>query len=500
LNFLPFVEEGVTLRPGQIKVLETLAAVWDKYDYFLIEAPTGSGKSLLSMTIARAVGSAHILTPKKALQHQYQRDFSDSIALMMGRSNYPCFWNNKDTALEKEATALILDNRSASHLSSTNCGGDYVPCKKRSVLERCGKERECPFVTALTKATEYRIVVHNNTSFMFHAALGNKFDLRDVVIVDECHTLESAVRGMGVKTLSIPHKHIPKDLSMSNLKVFLEEYSAHIVLEEELAACSSFMNSLPKRGSLQVYENEIEVTPLDLGNLASRFVFSFGKKTVMMSGTIYDKATFCRNINLPEDSVFFYSIPSDFPVSQRPIRVPSKLAVDTSHKMFEETKEQLAESVKSVLNTFHDKKGIIHTGSYVMTEWVKALDKRIVVPDRRDMAKQIEAFKTAKTPLVLASPAISEGFDFAGDSARFQILLRVPYPSKADPFVKAKSENNFSWMNYQALVTFGQQIGRIVRSDDDWGYTILLDSRYRKFISDNRSRIPNWILEAVNTS
>jgi Rad3-related DNA helicase len=89
-----------------------------------------------------------------------------------------------------------------------------------------------------------------------------------------------------------------------------------------------------------------------------------------------------------------------------------------------------------------------------------------------------------------------EGVDFKGDRARFQIIVRIPYPATSSKFMTSQVEGNFPWYNFQSLIVFGQQIGRINRSEDDFGATFLVDDRFNRYVSRNSSYLPGWVKEA----
>jgi len=110
---------------------------------------------------------------------------------------------------------------------------------------------------------------------------------------------------------------------------------------------------------------------------------------------------------------------------------------------------------------------------------------------------KLEEFYKASGNRVFLSPNCSQGVDFKQDRARFQIILRVPYLNTQDPFLAYKVANDFPWYNHQALVTFGQQIGRVNRSEDDFGVTILVDDRFPKFIKKNSLYLPKWVKDSI---
>ncbi|HLR46843.1 MAG TPA: DEAD/DEAH box helicase family protein, partial [Deinococcales bacterium] len=106
-------------RPGQKEALDAARAAFAAGKRFVvIEAPTGSGKSGMAVALARENGSAYVVTAQKLLQDQYVRDFPD-LALMKGRSNYPC---------------LIAPTHAAA-----------APCLAGRKLPEC---EECPYFTA----------------------------------------------------------------------------------------------------------------------------------------------------------------------------------------------------------------------------------------------------------------------------------------------------------------------------------------------------------------
>ena len=177
--------------------------------------------------------------------------------------------------------------------------------------------------------------------------------------------------------------------------------------------------------------------------------------------------------------------------------------VDTSHARWNENLPELIRIIKLVMSRFPNVKGLIHTPSYYANSQIlKELsnEPRLTTHQQHDFRQRLEEFYETKEPKIFMSPICQEGVDFKGDRARFQMILRVPYPSIGDKFIKSMMQDNFSWYNRRALIVFGQQIGRINRSDEDHGVTILVDSRFPKFVSSNKKRLPKWLLDAFVTN
>jgi len=84
---------------------------------------------------------------------------------------------------------------------------------------------------------------------------------------------------------------------------------------------------------------------------------------------------------------------------------------------------------------------------------------------------------------------MTEGIDLADDSSRFQILIKVPYPDISDIYISTRKEKDLFFYKYKTAISVCQSIGRSIRSEEDWAYTFTLDSRFPKYISDNRKLI-----------
>jgi Rad3-related DNA helicase len=96
---------------------------------------------------------------------------------------------------------------------------------------------------------------------------------------------------------------------------------------------------------------------------------------------------------------------------------------------------------------------------------------------------------------VLISPSMRLGLDLKDDRSRFQIIVKIPYPSKVGRWTDVKRDRDSAWYNGQTALALVQAYGRSVRSKDDWAYTFILDSAFDGFIS--RNKLPTWFTEAI---
>jgi len=527
-----------TIRNSQREVLKAIEKAYGEgYRNVLLEMSVGGGKSFVAVAAAKYYKTAHILTPRKSLQDQYSEDFrSHQVVLMKGRSSYPCTYPSADynKALHKHVTDEIrtggIVQPTGTELSCAEgpCLASRVaiaPCTGFPLPGEAAKY-PCPYHVAIDVAQSHKIIVHNLHSFIFQAYFTGRFDQRELIVIDECHEMEGIVRGFASKKVSIPKVIKDEDMPLPGVHKTLESWSEWFtqfrnlfktkldqfgvseqerfeeLLQElcdlsdqfgEKFVCAIEKDTLSKR-------TKFTFTPEQVGNLTNKFMLNFGKKRLLMSGTIYNKSLYCKNNGLDEEETCFIRIGSSFPKANRPIYFKDEYKVDTSHKLWDQNFNEMITKIKSIMTIFDDAKGLIHTPSYlasIMLNNALRSTGRMVTHTKDDFNQVLQQFYACEEPKVLLSPTCQQGVDFNYDRARFQIILRVPYLNTSDPFVEHKVKNDFPWYNYQALVTFGQEIGRINRADDDYGVTILMDERFGKFISKNRNVLPKWLIEAI---
>jgi len=85
MNKFPFPES----RNGQKEIIiEIQDAIDNNYEYIILEAGTGVGKSAIATTLAEYNETAYIFATTKQLQWQYEKDFD--YPRIMGRNAFNC--------------------------------------------------------------------------------------------------------------------------------------------------------------------------------------------------------------------------------------------------------------------------------------------------------------------------------------------------------------------------------------------------------------------------
>lgn len=520
-------------RPTQEAVLREIDKVFRSGKRLIIlEAPVGSGKSPIAMTIASAFGNAHVITPRKSLQNQYYDDFGGDIVLMKGRNAYPCT-HYSPTSTYNKVIKLVKEGSVAQPAHGALSCGDG-PCRdNKDIYQACTQMMgPCPYTVAIEVAQKHHCVVHNLHSFIFQTAFTTKFEKRDLLVIDEAHEIQAIVRDFITKKFKI-HKPLNEEefpAERNSVDAWADFFMDHAPtlttgekykkeqdpewaspLDEWITKVESFriqkdyygdkfcMASEIERVGTKEIGTTFEFIPDSLGNAAHNLLFSQGEYVLLMSGTIYDKNVFCRNLGIRTEDAHFIRVPSNFPKENRPIYLKSEYQVDTSYANWNDNFDEMIKKISKVCSIFNDVKGLIHSPSYdaglKIAEALSKVDKtrKYIAHTSQNFQQELNAFYLDETPAIFISPVCQQGVDFKGDRARFQIIIRVPYLNTSGDFVNYKVKNDFPWYNYEALVIFGQQIGRVNRSEDDFGATILLDSRFNKFITRNLKVLPKWV-------
>lgn len=516
-------------RAGQASVINEIeAAIKAGYKIILVEAPVGSGKSGVALAVARWAGSAHILTPQKSLQDQYYEDFSMYTVLMKGRSSYPCVFYETDANAQKIRNQVSRGELIHVERGERNCG--QGPCENSPTNHaKCTNydgEKEltpCPYTLAIEAADRSNIIVHNLHSYIYQTHFGGRFGPRKAMIIDEGHRIEGILRDFAKFSLSLPgtlgsdeEREIWENFS--DIDDWMGYFISPRFVPEDEEAKTKYLERLQKLESMvtdfpQMWANfavnveefghngvtKFELTPEKLGGLPQRLLYDGGEVTVIMSGTIYDKNMFCRDRGINPESAYFIRIGSSFPVESRPIIMKPEYMTGTSHKDWADNLPEIAEKLKTILNVFKDVKGLVHVPSYRAGFDIMTIMKepRLMSHAPEDSSQRLQEFYARNDNSVYVSPTCQEGVDFKFDRARFQVILRIPYLNAGDEFIKMKLNKDFSWYNYQAMISFGQQTGRINRSEKDFGITILMDDRFPKFIRKNKSKFPKWLLDSI---
>jgi ATP-dependent DNA helicase DinG len=218
----------------------------------------------------------------------------------------------------------------------------------------------------------------------------------------------------------------------------------------------------------------------------------------MMSATMISKEQLCKDLSLDMSEVSYINCPFIFNIDNMPIYPLNAGKMNYGTK--EKTLPKMVEFIKELMDEHKSERGIIHTVSYDIAEYITNNIKtdRFIIPKGKDRDKKIQEFmKSKRNDLILLSPSLTEGISLNDDLSRFSIICKLPFASLGDKFVKTRMELDNEWYSVNTVKNLIQMTGRSIRSETDYAATYVLDSGFSWFIQKNKKYFPKWWLKAI---
>jgi len=328
----------------------------------------------------------------------------------------------------------------------------------------------------ILKEHEIDIPIHNNKS----GYKENKNWLETVwnIIVAKREDLYEEVRDL------LSGKD-PDYLTDEEMQELLTSNSAYYKIDKLYRKFQIFFQATNKEHWLCEPQNDgLMLTPIDIGDLFHRYIKKMAiQKIFFMSATILDMVGFAKNLGLRKEETAIVRVDSDFPPEKSPIIF--KPCGSMSYNKVDETIPKVIEKIKEILEKHPDEKAIIHTGNYKIAHAIyNALNnpRLIIKQDGETNEQLLKKHTQSKDPTVLISPSLTTGVDLKDDLSRFQIIVKLPFMSLSDARVKKKIEMDEDWYVCEMFRTLVQAAGRSTRSNEDWSTTYVLDSSFYRWV------------------
>lgn len=396
----------------------------------------------------------------------------------------------------------------------------------------------CPYYDQLNKGIIASHSIFNYANFLRFLRLKRKIlPEKNLLILDEAHSIESQfVDQIGISVSKrMLQKYIHKDLlenvqygyesEIEKWSVFLgnvfrelENAIPDMTSEELRLDAINYLQKIkqtikdiksnPLNWIVSLIEKEqdkvtkVEFKPLDISPYCQK-LFEKCNKKLIMSATILNVNALCRNLGLNLKTVKFIQADSDFPTRNRPVYPMNVANLNYVTLQLERVQKEISNAIDKIMNVHNNEKGIIHCTSYAQVHFIEKYistenKRRLILTDPEKFDGRdgviMEHINTEK-PTVLISPSLHTGLDLKDERSRFQIIVKVPYPNRADRWIEAKRKKDGAWYNLQTSIKLVQAYGRSVRSKDDWAKTYVLDSGFKKFVIINN--LPNWFTQAI---
>jgi Rad3-related DNA helicase len=532
--------EGYQPREKQSYALNEIEKAFNNGKKFVIvHADTGAGKTHIAKTLGNASKEipedfvsyvnrytifgengeqlmsnfksfgCYALTITKSLQDQYQNTFNDS-GLLKGKGNYQCG---------------IDDTLSV----------DVAPCiHSQRQRDECWAVNRCPYYNERNRMLTSKFSTLNYSMFF---SLPSHLKRREIMVCDEGSELEEQLVSQFTSEIDITFlmktqtlvSSLPNDITnkikilswieglIVNVNKSVESYKSWFSENDhkkdiitfnkkkgEYTKLSNLQNSL---GLLHetFYESEYIIERLDSKirfiplkvDVLSKHLFRHAEKVVILSATIIDVPAYCKSLGITDYE--YIHIPSDFNPEKSPIYIMAEQKLN--NKNLKDMLPKLMKQIRGILDNHPNEKGIIHTHTQYLTDYIRDNIKsnRLLVREAGVNNEQLlEMHENSDHPTVLVSPSMTYGVDLKDDLSRFQIILKAPWPPVKDVRVEKLMKIDKNWYSNAMFKTLVQACGRSVRNENDYCDTYILDGSIYDAMIRNGKNLPKFFIERFN--
>ena len=433
----------------------------------LLQAPTGSGKSIIGEFTRRAMSvSGWYLCHEKILQEQFALTFPEA-AVLKGRVNYPG----------------LVDG----------CAEDCNWDRQRRWCDRCGEGRdECPYQRALARASSSNQVVGNYDLFFNHHAICSPPTIgRDLIICDEGELYEERLASHWTLTvdlsilaklkLSIPPRtraHALKGRAWTDFarqlynKTWLIARQSGSKVYMDIcwkARALKTMENMEENCALDIRDGVLRLGPVKVTTQSGELLHSY-PHWLFMSATLLAPEVMARDIGLGDDWAYV-EMPNPFPPERRPIYyTPVARVVKADDGATEHQVKQLRRAITSIVLHYRYKT-LVHTHTYALAAALAAFPYPYPVLTYDEASGKMDTlhqFRDMKGPAILLAPSMSRGVDMPGHvyNCRNVVICKCPAPDLEDRITAARlytTDTGRQWYSAQIVRQLTQACGRVQR-------------------------------------
>lgn len=497
-----------TFRKGQYEAIKNILEAFESYDYVILDAPTGMGKSgvartILDYNVVENHNDSFLLTSTKMLQEQYYNESLNNIHLVnyqtgKGRNNFMCLDSGTLVDCTRGTCQEELDDYYKCEYGIY--GGD--PCNNGG-CEYWNQKAEC--IQSDVAIMNYDVLL---SDYPCH------YKNRDYMILDEAHNIDNKIMNRIGLTLNNDRLYKLVKFSLNNedykqtdieywlnrlndLNHELHEHSVNHYLYKHNKRELDQIKRLSDKIDLRVkeikqnpdfwfiypnkFEDKIIIKPRDVSGYVDDLLLSKADKHLFMSGSIINKNNFIKYLGLKEDDVYYCKAESSFNIQKNNPIIPYYCG-SLTYTQKEKTLPKTYEAIKEILEKHEYEKGIIHCNSREFRNKImdNVQDIRLITYNTSEEKEEIlNDFKNSDYNDVIVAYSLEEGVDLPYDNISFQIIFKVPYPYLGDPQVKARKEADKDWYIIETIRKLVQTQGRGMRAEDDKCTNYVLDSSFK---------------------
>lgn len=555
-----FMPKEFEWRKGQQEaIISIIDAYHNKTKVVILDAPVGSGKSLIGFAVSWILNQfnkkGYILASDISLQEQYEKDiksFKMNWGSVKGVDNYMCNDNLEKNSL---GTCRIRNNEPRSmycygecpyflardHASSSSTSllnyaywlimQNYVNAQQTDVSKQIFPARD---FTICDEAHKILDIVQNHYSPRFDKKVIEKLEkLTNFFGTYKLHDHQIDFVNLKIEINKIKDEENQDKLFkiLSHIEVGLEQYKPTIQTlkdqvakeypkddppkewREALRLCDwlkdlhckieDYVYIIDKTSTRNLIKNpsgfdEVLFNCLEESYMMNKYFHEHTGFTLLMSATFADPRDYIKSISLTNAK--YIKMESTFDYSKSPIYFYNKRRM--SYNQIEANLPWLYSTIDEILNNHPNENGIIHSASYKLTMNIynnlsrKNQQRVLIYEGTEEKRKVLEMFKRGNSK-ILMGPSLTEGLDLKDEFSRLQIFAKVPYLSLTDRFVKTKLEINPSWYSWYAIKNILQGVGRSIRNENDWAVTYFLDASLSDLIHKHRRSFPPEFMQRI---
>lgn len=483
-------------RDGQAEtVSEILEAFARGTQLVILDAPTGSGKTLIAEAVRQNMNAKGVyLCTSKTLQDQFARDFT-AAKVLKGRRNY-----------------LPIDR----HVDRWGNGATCEDCNytKDTGCSYCPNYNACPYVMAKRAMVAAELACTNTSYFMTEcgSARSQVSGAFALSVLDEADLAENEImRHVSVSISPAMQKRLKLYPPRYKTKApawedWLHESVPKVERWVELAPKSTLaeqrtrtavdrmgqkLTAVAREPEGWVYTGYergfIEFKPVMVNHLAEEYLWRHAGRWLAMSATMISPEEFIDSTGF-EGSYEVVEMASPFAAEKRPVYYTPVASMTNAKK--ESSWPKIARALEAIFVSHPDERILVHTHSYALTQF---LVNNVVMTTHRlhyylsaeDRQAAISSFEDDDRGILLAS-SLDRGYDGKDDLVRVQVICKVPFPYLGDKQVSARlysTKGGRVWYAVQTARSLVQMIGRGMRHKDDRCTTYILDEQFARFWS-----------------
>lgn len=303
-------------------------------------------------------------------------------------------------------------------------------------------------------------------------------------------------------------KEIVEEFDVNNIVVFKQ---SSLVSNEQLEIANNLLTlfkNLQNNSDKYIFwteitkQDQIDISfcPNNIAETLRKTVFSTSYPVVCLSATITNKTNNENSYEYIKEIIGFKGYEEDIKYNDFPYK-ESRLYIPPNLPKFDKRDVKYYEEIgKHIFELASQNKGgtlILFTAKDDIDGVYNDLSKRkfnktIYVDDgSKSQNEIIESFKKTKG-VILGTGVFWEGIDLKNELLTLLVIVRLPFPT-IDPITKYKitklNDSNEAVKVPEMIIKLKQGVGRLVRTKQDKGLLVLLDSRMNKPIYKHKEAV-----------